>query len=49
MIVATESSSEKSKSKADFVGDGVGDQEEIYKAIHALPEGATKCGIRNAE
>ena len=37
MIVATQSSSEKSKSVADFVGDGVGDQEEIYKAIHALP------------
>lgn len=37
MIVATQSSSEKSKAAADFVGDGVGDQEEIYKAIHALP------------
>jgi len=37
MIVATQSSSEKSKATADFVGDGVGDQEEIYAAIHALP------------
>ena len=37
MIVATQSSSEKSKAAADFVGDGMGDQEEIYAAIHALP------------
>ncbi|MXZ07881.1 MAG: hypothetical protein F4Y79_00410 [Gemmatimonadetes bacterium] len=37
MIVATQSSSEKSKAAADFVGDGVGDQEEIYAAIHTLP------------
>ena len=37
MIVATQSSSEKSKATADFVSDGVGDQEEIYAAIHALP------------
>ena len=37
MIVATQSSSEKSKAAADFLGDGVGDQEEIYAAIHALP------------
>ncbi len=37
MIVATENSSEKSKAAADFVGDGVGDQEEIYAAIRALP------------
>lgn len=37
MIVATQSSSEKSKAVADFLGDGVGDQEEIYAAIHALP------------
>ncbi len=37
MIVATQSSSEKSKAVADFVGDGVGDQEEMYAAIHALP------------
>ena len=36
--VATKNSSEKSKKIADYVGDGVGDQEEIYKAIHALPE-----------
>ncbi len=33
MIVATQSSSEKSKAAADLVGDGVGDQEEIYAAI----------------
>ncbi len=38
MVVATKNSSEKSKRIADYVGDGVGDQEEIYKAIHALPE-----------
>lgn len=37
MIVATRDSSEKSKAAADFVGDGVGDQEEIYAAIQALP------------
>lgn len=37
MIVATQSSSEKSKAAADFVGDGMGDQEEIYAAIHTLP------------
>ncbi len=37
MVVATQSSSEKSKATADFVGDGVGDQEEMYAAIHALP------------
>lgn len=37
MIVATQSSSEKSKAAADFVGDGMGDQEEISAAIHALP------------
>ena len=37
MIVATQSSSEKSKAVADFLGDGVGDQEEMYAAIHALP------------
>ena len=38
MIVATKNSSEKSKKIADYVGDGAGDQEEIYKAIHDLPE-----------
>ena len=38
MIVATQSSSEQSKARADFVGDGVGDQAEIYAAIQALPE-----------
>jgi hypothetical protein len=37
MIVATLDSSEKSKSVADSVGDGVGDQEEIYAAIQAPP------------
>ncbi|HPA46326.1 MAG TPA: right-handed parallel beta-helix repeat-containing protein [bacterium] len=44
VIVATADSSEKSKASADFVGDGMGDQEEIYRAIHALPEaGGTVC------
>jgi hypothetical protein len=38
MIVATQNSSESSKERADFVGDGEGDQEEIYRAIHNLPE-----------
>ncbi len=33
MIVATKDSSERSKRLADFVGDGAGDQEEIYAAI----------------
>ncbi len=37
MIVATKDSSAKSKAVADFVGDGAGDQEEIYAAIQALP------------
>ena len=37
MIIATQSSSKKSKAAADFMGDGVGDQEEIYAAIHVLP------------
>ena len=37
MIVATQNSSENSKALADFVGDGMGDQEEIYAAIQALP------------
>lgn len=38
VVVATTDSLESSKAAADFVGDGVGDQEEIYDAIHALPE-----------
>ncbi|MDA0745069.1 MAG: right-handed parallel beta-helix repeat-containing protein [bacterium] len=37
MIVAASNSSDKSKSLADFVCDGIGDQEELYAAIHALP------------
>ncbi len=37
MIVATRNSSEKSRAAADFLGDGIGDQEEIYAAIQALP------------
>lgn len=37
MIVATKDSSPKSKAQADFVGDGEGDQEEIYAAIQSLP------------
>lgn len=37
MVVATRNSSPKSRDAADFVGDGRGDQEEIYAAIRALP------------
>ncbi len=37
MVVATGNSSLKSRAAADFVGDGCGDQEEIYAAIQALP------------
>ena len=37
MVVATRNSSEKSRNAADFVGDGHGDQEEIYAAIQSLP------------
>lgn len=37
LVVATRDSSERSRAAADFVGDGQGDQEEIYAAIHALP------------
>lgn len=37
MVVATRDSSQKSRAAADFVGDGRGDQEEIYAAIRALP------------
>ncbi len=38
VVVATVDSSVRSKSLADFVGDGNGDQEEINAAIRALPE-----------
>lgn len=38
VVVATADSSERSKAAADFVGDGVGDQEEINAALRALPE-----------
>ena len=38
VVVATKDSSERSKANAQFVGDGVGDQDEIYAAIRALPE-----------
>ena len=42
MVVATRNSSPKSRDAADFVGDGRGDQEEIYAAIRALqPSGGT--------
>jgi hypothetical protein len=37
-VVATADSSDASKATADFVGDGQGDQEEINKALQALPE-----------
>ncbi len=37
VVVATKDSSEKSKARADFVGDGQGDQLEINAAIQALP------------
>ncbi len=38
VTVATKDSARRSKQTADFVGDGVGDQEEIHKALAALPE-----------
>ncbi len=38
IVVATADSSERSKAAAQFVGDGVGDQEEINAAIRALPQ-----------
>lgn len=38
IVVATADSSERSRAAADFVGDGVGDQQEIHAAIQALPE-----------
>lgn len=37
LVVATHDSAESSKASADYVGDGEGDQEEIRKAILALP------------
>lgn len=37
VVVATQDSSVRSKSFADFVGDGEGDQDEINAAIRALP------------
>ena len=37
MIVATKDSSQQSRELADFVCDGRGDQEEIHRAIEALP------------
>ena len=36
-VVATQDSSERAKSVAQFVGDGTGDQEEINAAIRSLP------------
>ncbi|MDA0709008.1 MAG: hypothetical protein O3B73_02215 [bacterium] len=38
LLVATEDSSQKAKAEADFLGDGLGDQEEINAAVQALPE-----------
>lgn len=38
LVVATQDSSERSKTAADFLADGAGDQEEINAAIRALPE-----------
>ena len=37
IVVATKDSSPRSKADADFLGDGVGDQDEINAAIGALP------------
>lgn len=37
LVVATSNSSKRSRDAADFVGDGVGDQEEINAAVNALP------------
>lgn len=37
VVVATQDSSEQSKAAARFIGDGVGDQDEINAAIRALP------------
>ncbi len=36
-VVATKDSSERSRSAAQFVGDGLGDQEEINAAVRSLP------------
>lgn len=38
VIVSTHDSSPRSRAQADFVGDGVGDQEEINAAIASLPK-----------
>lgn len=38
VTVATKDSAESSRQSADFVGDGVGDQEEIHQALAALPQ-----------
>ncbi len=38
LLVATADSSDKSRERADFLGDGEGDQEEINRAIESLPE-----------
>ncbi len=38
VVVATKDSSERSRSSAQFVGDGLGDQEEINQAIRSLPQ-----------
>ncbi|MBN1343938.1 MAG: right-handed parallel beta-helix repeat-containing protein [Phycisphaerae bacterium] len=37
IVVATKTSSERSRAQADFVGDGQGDQKEINAAVGALP------------
>ncbi|MCL4215780.1 MAG: hypothetical protein KJ052_02055, partial [Candidatus Hydrogenedentes bacterium] len=36
-VVATRDSSEQAKARADYIGDGEGDQEQINAAIQALP------------
>ncbi|MBM4047064.1 MAG: hypothetical protein FJ279_18330 [Planctomycetes bacterium] len=38
VVVATKNSSARARAMADFVGHGVGDQEEINAAIQSLPE-----------
>ena len=38
VVVATKDSSERSRTHADFVADGEGDQEEINAAVRALPD-----------
>ncbi len=42
LVVATRDSTDRSKATADFVGDGLGDQEEINAAIRALPKSGGK-------